>query len=83
MTESRLGAIKNCTSKPKPTMSEVLHGAIAEGALTMYRIAKNAGLVQTSPMRFMAGKTSVHLNMPDRLAEYLGLELVPRKADVP
>jgi plasmid maintenance system antidote protein VapI len=69
-------------SKPK-TMTEVLRKAIAESGLTLYRIAKDTGVVKSSLIRFTAGETSLHLDKADVLAEYFGLELVRRKAGVP
>ncbi len=67
-------------SKPKPTMSDVLRNAVEESGLSAYRIAKDTGLVVTSIIRFMNGETSLRLDKADALAEYLGLELVKRKA---
>lgn len=67
-------------SKSKtPSLSDVLQKAIAESGLTLYRIAKDTGIIKTSLMRFMAGETSLRLDKADALAEYLGLELVKRK----
>jgi len=67
-------------SKPKSTMTDVLKQAIQESGLTLYRIAKDTGIVGTSLLRFMQGKTSLRLDKADVLAEYLVLELVKRKA---
>ena len=66
--------------KPKPTMTDVLRAAIEESGLTPYRIAKDTGLVITSIIRFVNGETSLRLDKADVLADYLGLELVKRKA---
>jgi len=60
--------------------SEVLRREIAESGLTLYRIAKDTGVVKTSLMRFMREETSLRLDKADVLAAYLGLELVKRKA---
>jgi transcriptional regulator with XRE-family HTH domain len=60
-----------------PTLSDVFRKAIAESGLTLYRIAKDTGIVKTSLMRFMAGDTSLRLDRADALAAYLGLRLVP------
>jgi transcriptional regulator with XRE-family HTH domain len=67
-------------SKTKPTMTDVLRTAIQESGLTRYRIATDTGIGETSLMRFMRGETSLRLDRADALAEYLGLELVKRKA---
>ncbi len=62
-------------SKPRLTMTDVLKQAIQESGLTLYRIAKETGIVGTSLLRFMQGETSLRLDKADVLAEYLGLEL--------
>jgi hypothetical protein len=67
-------------SKPKPTMTGALKQAIQESGLTLYRIAKDTGIVGTSLLRFMQGETSLRLDKADVLADYLGLELTKRKA---
>jgi hypothetical protein len=58
--------------------SEALRHAIAESGLTLYRIAKDTGVVKTSLMRFMRRETSLRFDKVDVLAGYLGLELVMR-----
>ncbi len=81
LTEMPIGAKKDRMGKSKkPTLSDVLHKAIAESGLTLYRIAKDTGVVKTSLMRFMDGKTSLRLDKADVLADYLGLELTKRKS---
>jgi hypothetical protein len=67
-------------SKPRSTMTDVLKTAIEESGLTLYRIAKETGIVGTSLLRSMQGETSLRLDKADVLAEYLGLELTKRKA---
>ena len=75
-----MGAQKDRMSKSKKlTLSDVLHKAIAESGLTLYRIAKDTGVVKSSLMRFMAGETSLRLDRADVLAEYLELELVKKR----
>jgi hypothetical protein len=64
-------------TKPKPTLTETLKAAIAQSEASRYRIAKEAGVLETSLSRFMAGETSLRLDKADRLAAYLGLRLVP------
>ena len=61
-------------------MTEVLKAAIDECGLTQYKIAQDTGILATSLGRFMRGETSLRLDKADVLAEYLGLELVKRKA---
>ncbi|MFZ1935481.1 MAG: helix-turn-helix transcriptional regulator [Thermoguttaceae bacterium] len=65
-------------SKPKSTMTDVLKTTIEESGLTLYRIAKDTGIVGTSLLRFMQGETSLRLDKADVLADYLGLELTKR-----
>jgi transcriptional regulator with XRE-family HTH domain len=67
-------------SKQKPTVTEVLKAAIDTSGLTQYKIAQDTGILATSLGRFMRGETSLRLDKADMLAEYLGLELVKRKA---
>jgi len=67
-------------SKPKPTMTDVLKAAIETCGKSRYQIAKDTGILETSLSRFMRGETSLRLDKADVLADYLGLELVKRKA---
>jgi transcriptional regulator with XRE-family HTH domain len=61
-------------------MTDAMKAAIKESGLTRYRIATDTGIGQTSLMRFMRGETSLRLDKADLLADYLGLELIKRKA---
>ena len=67
-------------SKTKLTMTEVLKATIEESAVSRYRIAQDTGILETSLSRFVRGETSLRLDKADVLAEYLGLELIKRKA---
>ena len=76
----QIGAINDPMSKGRQAvMTDVLRKAITESGLTLYRIAKDTGVMKTSLMRFMAGETSLHLSKADVLAAYLGLELVKKR----
>lgn len=67
-------------SKKTPTsVSDVLRNSIAESGLSLYRISLDTGVVKSSLMRFVSGETSLRLDKADVLAEYLGLELKPRR----
>jgi transcriptional regulator with XRE-family HTH domain len=66
-------------SKLKLTMTEVLKAAIEESGLTRYRIAKDTGIDEAALMRFMRGEQSIRLDKADVLADYLGLELRPKR----
>lgn len=72
-------AIKTAMSRRKPTMTEVLKTAIERSGKTRYQISQDTGILQTSLSRFMRGETSLRLDKADVLAEYLGLELKPRR----
>jgi hypothetical protein len=65
--------------RPKSAMTDVLQQAIQDSGFTLYRIAKDTGIVGTSLLRFMQGETSLRLDKADVLAEYLGLELVRKR----
>jgi hypothetical protein len=43
----------------------------------LYRIAQASGLVAQNLRRFLRGGVSIQLDTTDRLAAYLGLQLVP------
>jgi len=72
-------AKKTAMSKRKRTMTDVLKTAIERSGKTRYQIAQDTGILQTSLSRFMRGETSLRLDKADVLAEYLGLELKPRR----
>lgn len=56
-----------------------LRRAIRRSGLTLYRVAKNAGLPYAVVHRFMRGERDVYLETASRLAESLGLELKPKR----
>jgi plasmid maintenance system antidote protein VapI len=68
------------SKRKSTTMTDVIKAAIEKSGLTQYRIAKDTRIPATSIMRFIRGETSLRLDKADVLAEYLGLELVTRKA---
>ena len=57
------------------TMSETLREALRKSTLTVYAVAKATGLQTDSLYRFLDGRTSLRLDLADRLAEFLGFEL--------
>lgn len=63
---------------PKQTLtaSKTLRKAIQDSGLSLYRIAKDAGIGYASLHRFMNGERSVSLEVFDKLCTCLGLELV-------
>lgn len=62
--------------KVRIPVSESLRKAIQESGLSLYRVAKDAGIGYASLHRFMSGERSVSLDVFDRICESLGLELV-------
>jgi plasmid maintenance system antidote protein VapI len=59
------------------TMTETLRDAIVDSGLPMLTLAQRTGVVRQSLMRFVARKSSLRLDLADKLAEYFGLELKP------
>lgn len=61
--------------------SDALRRAIDESGLTMYRIAKDAGLDFSTLSRFCHGERGLRLESADKLAEYFNLEVrQPKKS---
>jgi plasmid maintenance system antidote protein VapI len=63
----------------KRTMTAAILKAIRDGDESIYSIAKATKLSKGALGRFVAGKQSLRLDLADRLAVHLGLELVKRK----
>jgi len=59
------------------SLSEVLREAIRESGMTVYQIAKRAGISQIMVSRFISGERDIRLATADKLAQALGLKLVP------
>ena len=64
--------------RARSSLSEVLRRAIRGGGLTFQALAEATGVERGSISRFVRGERSLRLDMADRLAAYLGLELRPR-----
>ena len=58
------------------TFTEQIRTAIETCGVTRYRIAQETGIDEGTVSRFMAGKCGLSMKALDRLAEYLGLEIV-------
>jgi transcriptional regulator with XRE-family HTH domain len=72
----RLVLIQN--GKPLgPTLTESLRTAIRESGFTRFLITRNTGIDKAVLSRFLRGRTPPQLDSADRLATYLGLQLVP------
>jgi len=62
-----------------PTMTETLKQAILDCELSYAAMERETGVKRQSIMRFAKGDSSLRLDMADKLADFLGLELKPRK----
>lgn len=62
-------------------MTIVLLRTIKDSGQSLYTIAKNTGIQKTALGRFVAGKQSLRLDIADKLAAYLQLELIKIKKD--
>ncbi|HEX8915921.1 MAG TPA: helix-turn-helix transcriptional regulator [Humisphaera sp.] len=66
--------------RDRPAVSERLRAAIAAAkaaGVSRYRISKATGLEQSALSRFVNGKTGLDTGSVDKLAAFLGLDLVP------
>ena len=59
-------------------MTVVLLRALKESRQSLYAIAKATGVHKTALGRFVAGKQSLRLDIADKLAKHLGLELTQK-----
>lgn len=62
------------------TITETLRQAIKDSGKSMRLLAKESGVDRMSLTWFMEGR-SLHAGNIDKLAEYFGLVLVPKKKD--
>ncbi len=77
---SCLGLLLVQTQNGKPlglTLTDSLRTAIRELGFTRYLITRNTGIDKAVLSRFLRGRTPPQLDAADRLATYLGLQLVP------
>ena len=64
--------------KPKPLgLTDQIRDALENCGETRYRVAKNSGLNEPQLCRFMAG-AGISFRALDKLAEYLGIDIVVR-----
>lgn len=61
-------------------MSERLKRAIATSGYTRYRISKETGVAEAALSRFMSGQQGLTLTSTDALCDFLGLDLIQRRA---
>jgi plasmid maintenance system antidote protein VapI len=68
---------------PPTPISDLLRRTILQavsGGRTNYKgLERETGVTRASIMRFVRGTQSLRLDMADRLAAYLGLELRPKR----
>ena len=60
------------------TLTDAIRRAIKSSGQTRYRIAKEAGVAQSQLSRLMSGKAGLSIETLERLADYLGLEIIIR-----
>lgn len=63
------------------SMAELLNNmrkAIEASGQSRYRISKETGIAESVLSRFISGETALTVETVERLAEYLGLEIVVR-----
>jgi len=65
----------------RTTLSDQLRRAVDECPESRYRICRIIGMDQANMSRFMSGQTGLTLDTADRLAEFLGMELVERSRE--
>ena len=61
-------------------VSDQIRAAIESSGLTMYRIAQETGIHKSALSRFMSGERGLSTTALDILGEFLGLEIVVKKA---
>ena len=57
-------------------VSDQIRRAVEASGVSRYRIAQATGIKQSTLSRFMAGTGGMTVETLDKLAEYLGLEIV-------
>lgn len=60
----------------RPALSETLREAIRNSSMSIYRLAKEAGVSPAVITRFLKGQRDLRLSTVERIAEVLGLEFV-------
>jgi transcriptional regulator with XRE-family HTH domain len=58
-------------------MSDVLREAIEASGLSLLKLQQETGVNRSSLSRFLRGDRSLRLDVADKLAEFLGLQLTP------
>jgi plasmid maintenance system antidote protein VapI len=66
-------------TKQPAAISEQLKAAILESGLTVYGVAKGAGIPQPVVLRFVSGQRDLRLATADKLAAFFQMKLTPPK----
>jgi plasmid maintenance system antidote protein VapI len=66
-------------AKQGETMSGVLRKAIVESGKALIALERETGIQRMSLSRFLKGRQSLRLDVADKLAEYFGMELRPKR----
>jgi plasmid maintenance system antidote protein VapI len=69
------------TRTEKSPLTEGLRDAIAKSGMSYYAIERATGVTRPSIIYFMRGEKTIRLNIADRLADYFGLEVRPRRKE--
>lgn len=56
-------------------MTAVLQEAIQKSGVSQAELERQTGVTRASIMRFVRGETSLRLDLADRLAQFLGVEV--------
>ncbi len=59
-------------------LEEAIRKAIERSGQTQYRIAKETGIAQSALSRLLSGERGLKADAIERIADYLGLEIVIR-----
>ena len=73
-----IGYAVDMPKKPRK-LSDQIRKAIADSEHTRYRIAQETGINEGGLNEFFHGRRGLSLNSLDKLAEFLGLEVVTKK----
>ena len=65
--------------RPKTAISDLLRDMIVKSSVPLLVLERETGVKRASIREFVEGRQFLRLDMADKLAEYLGLQLVKRK----
>lgn len=68
---------KALMNNPRPMVGDRLRTAILDAPVSRYRMARETGVSESILSRFVRGERGLDLTSIDRLAAYLGLDLIP------